>query len=79
MTELRMRSYVWIWWINLEKSVTDFDAEHKEIEAEYQYKQQSHDAQMADILYLKRTMIEEYETEREKRNKIFQATRTTAT
>ena len=54
-----------------ENAVKEFDAEREEREAEYQSERQSHNAQMADILYLKRTMIEEYEAERAERDKTF--------
>ena len=55
----------------LENGAKHFAAEREEREAEYQSERQSHDAQMADILYLKRTMVEEYEIERVERQKLF--------
>ena len=55
----------------LENMAKHFAAEHKERETEYQSERQSHNAQVADILYLKRTMVEEYEIERVERQKVF--------
>ena len=55
----------------LENMAKHFAAEREERQAEYQSERQSHDAQMADILYLKPTMVEEYEIERVERQKLF--------
>ena len=41
----------------LENGAKHFAAEREEREAEYQSERQSHDAQMANILYLKRTRV----------------------